>query len=282
MSEPRTHTLEAPGAMLYFDVRDNGGTGHPILLLIGSPMGASGFAALAEQFADRTVVTYDPLGTGRSQRTDGEPPGSAPGEHAEDLRRLLLALDAEPADVFGSSGGAVNALALAARHPRLIRTLVAHEPPAAQELPDREHVLAACADIRATYQRSGFGPAMAGFIALVSHAGPIPPGFPGQPGPDPAAFGLPAQDDRSRDDPLLGLHMTACPGYQHDFGALRAAPTRIVLGVGTQSAQMLAGRAAAAVAGRLGTTPVTFPGGHDGFLSDPEAFAAVLRTVLDG
>ena len=78
MSEPKTYTLEAPGAVLHYDVRDNGEAGHPVLLLIGSPMGASGFAALAEQFADRTVVTYDPRGTERSQRTDGEPPGSAP------------------------------------------------------------------------------------------------------------------------------------------------------------------------------------------------------------
>jgi pimeloyl-ACP methyl ester carboxylesterase len=282
MSEPKTYTLEVPGAVLHYDVRDNDGAGHPVLLLIGSPMGASGFTDLAEQFADRTVVTYDPRGTERSQRTDGQPPGSVPGDHAEDLRRLIQALDAGPVDVLGSSGGAVNALALVAGHPRLIGTLVAHEPPAAQELPDRQAILAACADIRETYQRSGFGPAMAAFIALVSYAGPIPPGFPGQAAPDPAVFGLPAQDDGSRDDPLLGLHMTACPGYQHDFDALRAAPTRIRLGVGTQSGQMLAGRAAVAVAERLGTTPVTFPGGHDGFRGDPGAFAAVLRTVVDG
>jgi pimeloyl-ACP methyl ester carboxylesterase len=282
MSLPKTYTLEAPGAVLCYDVREGGAAGQPVLLLAGAPMGASGFAALAEQFADRTVVTYDPRGTGRSQRTDGLPPGSEPGEHAEDLARLIQALDAGPADVFGSSGGAVNALALVARHPRLVRTLVAHEPPAAQELPDRETVLAACAGIRETYQRSGYGPAMARFIALVSHPGPIPPGFPVQPAADPAGFGLPAQDDGSRDDPLLGLHMTACTGYQHDFGALRAAPTRIILGAGTQSAQMLAGRAALAVAKRLGSTPVTFPGGHDGFLSEPAAFATLLRTVLDG
>jgi pimeloyl-ACP methyl ester carboxylesterase len=282
VSEPKTFTLEVPGAVLHYDVRDNGGAAHPVLLLAGAPMGASGFAALAEQFADRTVVTYDPRGTERSQRTDGQPPGSVPTEHAEDLRRLIQVLDAGPADVFGSSGGAVNALALVARHPRLVHTLVAHEPPAAQQLPDRELVLAACADIRQTYQRAGFGPAMATFLALVSHTGPIPPGFPGQPAPDPAAFGLPTEDDGSRDDPLLGLHMTACVGYQPDFDALRAAPTRILLGVGTQSGQMMAGRAAVAVAERLGTTPVTFPGGHDGFLTDPGAFAAVLRTALDG
>ena len=282
MTEPKTYTLETPGALLHYDVRDNGGAGHPVLLLIGAPMGASGFEALAEQFADRTVVTYDPRGTERSQRTDGEPPGSTPDEHAEDLRRLIQALDARAADVFGSSGGAVNALALVARDPRLIGTLVAHEPPTAQQLPDRESVLAACADIRETYQRSGFGPSMAKFLALASRPGPIPPGFPGQHAPDPAAFGLPAQDDGSRGDPLLGLHMTACVGHQYDFDALRAAPTRILLGVGTQSGQMLAGRAGVAVAESLGTAPVTFPGGHDGFLSDPGAFATILRTVLDG
>jgi pimeloyl-ACP methyl ester carboxylesterase len=283
MSEPKTYTLQAPGAVLHYDVREGGGgAGHPVLLLIGAPMGASGFAALAGQFADRTVVTYDPRGTERSQRTDGQPPGSEPGEHAEDLRALIQALDAGPADVFASSGGAVNALALVAGHPRLVATLVAHEPPAAGELPDREPVLAACAGIRETYQATGYGPAMAAFIALVSRPGPIPPGFSGQPALDPAAFGLPAHDDGSRDDPLLGLHMTACPGHRHDFDALRASPTRIILGVGAQSGQMMAGRAAVAVAERLATTPVTFPGGHDGFVTDPGAFAAVLRTVLDG
>lgn len=282
MSEPETHTLEVPGAVLRYDVRVGGEGEHPVLLLIGSPMGASGFAALADQFDDRTVLTYDPRGSDRSRRTDGEPPGSVPGEHAEDVRRLIEALGGGPVDVFGSSGGAVNGLALVATHPRLVRTLVAHEPPAAQELPDREAVLAANADIAETYQRSGFGPAMAKFMALVSHAGPIPSGFPGQPAPDPATFGLPSADDGLRDHPLLGLHIMACSGYQHDFDALRAAPTRIVLGVGSESGQLMPGRAAVAVAERLGSTPVTFPGGHAGFATDAGAFAAVLRPVLDG
>jgi pimeloyl-ACP methyl ester carboxylesterase len=282
VSEPQTYTLETPGAVLTYDVRENDGAAHPVLLLFGAPMGASGFAALARQFADRTVVTYDPRGTERSQRTDGRPPGSTPDEHAADVRRLIEVLDAGPADIFGSSGGAINALVLAAKQPELVRTLVAHEPPAARELPDGEVLLAACADIREIYQRDGLGPAMAKFIALVSQAGPIPPGFERQPAPDPAAFGLPVQDDGSRNHPLLGLHMTACSGQQLDLGALRAAPTRIVLGIGTQSSQLMPGRAAAVVAERLGTAPVTFPGGHDGFITGPDAFAEILRTVLDG
>src|SRR5215813_4307889 len=225
MTEPKTGTLDAPGAVLHYDVRRNDSSSQPVLLLIGSPMGAAGFATLAGHFADRTVVTYDPRGAGRSQRTDGARQ-STPDEHADDLHRLISALGAGPVDIFASSGGAVNALALVARHPEQVRTLVAHEPPAAQELPDREAALAACAGIKETYLREGFGPAMAKFIALVSYEGPIPAGFADQPGPDPAAFGLPAEDDGSRDDPLLGLNMPSTPGHHHDFDALRAAPCR--------------------------------------------------------
>jgi pimeloyl-ACP methyl ester carboxylesterase len=286
MTEPKTHTLDAPGAVLHYDVRDSDSATEPVLLLIGSPMDASGFTALAGYFTDRTVVTYDPRGAERSKRTDGALE-TTPDEHADDLHRLISALGAEPVDIFASSGGAVNALALVAKHPEQVRTLVAHEPPAAQELPDREAVLAACAGIHQTYQRDGFGPAMAQFIAMVSLAGPIPAGFADQPAPNPANFGLPTEDDGSRDHPLVGQNMLSCPGYRHDFGALRSGSTRIVVGVGADSGQAFPGRAAVAVAERLGTAPVTFPGGHGGFTdggfdptADPEAFAATLREVL--
>jgi pimeloyl-ACP methyl ester carboxylesterase len=286
MTEPQPHTLDVPGAVLHYDVRASDASSEPVLLLIGSPMGASGFGTLAGHFTDRTVVTYDPRGAERSKRTDGALQTTT-GEHADDLHRLILALGAGPVDIFASSGGAVNALALVAGHPEQVRTLVAHEPPAAQELPDRKPALAACEAIRETYHQAGFGPAMAKFIALVSYEGPLPDDFADRPGPDPASFGLPAGDDDSRDNPLLGLNMPATPGHLHDFGALRAAPTRIVVGVGAQSASQLAGRAAIAVAQRLGTAPVTFPGGHDGFTGgeygshgEPDAFAATLRQVL--
>ena len=286
MTQPETHSLDVPGAVLHYDVRSNDASTQPVLLIIGSPMGATGFGTLAGHFTDRTVVTYDPRGAERSKRTDGAL-RSTTDEHADDLHRLISALDAGPVDIFATSGGAVNALALVAKHPEQVHTLVAHEPPAAQELPDREPVLAACEAIHETYQREGFGPAMAKFIALASYEGPIPASFANQPGPNPANFGLPTQDDGCRDDPLVGLNMPSTADYQHDFAALHEAPTRIVVGVGAQSANMMAGRAGIAVAERLGTAPVTFPGGHDGFLGgeygrtgDPDAFATTLRKVL--
>jgi pimeloyl-ACP methyl ester carboxylesterase len=284
--ELKPHTLDVPGAALTYDIRPNDSSTEPVLLLIGSPMGAAGFGTLAGHFADRTVVTYDPRGVERSPKTDPTSP-STPDEHADDVHRLISELDAGPVDLFASSGGAVNALALVARHPEDVRILVAHEPPTAQVLPDRESALAACKDIHDTYLRSGMGPAMAKFIAIVSHKGPIPADYVDQPPPDPAMFGLPTEDDGSRTDPLVGQNIISCTHYEPDFDALRAASTRIVIAAGAESEGELAHRAAVAVADRLGTAPVIFPSHHGGFLGgeygqagDPDAFAAKLREVL--
>jgi pimeloyl-ACP methyl ester carboxylesterase len=249
-------------------------------------MGAGGFGTLARHFTDRTVVTYDPRGVERSKKAD-DTSKSTPDQHADDLHRLISKLGAGPVEMFASSGGAVNALALVAKHPEQVSTLVAHEPPAAQVLPDREHALAACADIHETYLRAGMGPAMAKFIAIVSYEGPIGPDYAGRPAPDPRMFGLPAQDDGSRNDPLLMQNMVTCTHYQLDFKALKDASTRIVIAVGAEGASTLANRAGVAVAARLGKAPVIFPGNHGGFLGgeygqhgDPKAFAATLREVL--
>jgi pimeloyl-ACP methyl ester carboxylesterase len=286
MNEPTPRTLDAPGATLIYDIRRNEASAERVLLLIGSPMAAAGFVTLAGHFTDRTVVTYDPRGAERSVKADPATE-STPDQHADDLHRVIAALDAGPVDIFASSGGAVNALALVAKHPEQVRTLVAHEPPAAQAVPDREAALAAARDVHETYRRAGFGPGMAKFIALVSHKGPIAADYVNQPAPDPAMFGLPAADDGSRNDVLLGQNMVTCPHYQFDFDALRAASTRIVIGAGAESEGELARRAGEAVAERLGTTAVTFPSGHGGFLGgeygqtgDPDGFAAKLREVL--
>jgi pimeloyl-ACP methyl ester carboxylesterase len=286
MTQAATRTLEVPGATLTYDVRD--GADHaPALFLIGSPMGAAGFGTLAGHFTDRTVMTYDPRGSERSVKSD---PMSTvtPDEHADDLHRLIQELGAGPVDLFASSGGAVNALALVARHPEDVRTLVAHEPPLASLLPDRENALATTRAIRETYERSGWGAGMAHFIAVVSHKGEFPDGFAAQPAPDPAMFGMPTDDDGNRTDPMLGSNMVTCTHYEPDFDALRAASTRIVVAAGAESDGEMAQRGAFAVAERLGTEPVTFPSGHGGFLGgeygqmgEPDAFATTLRRVLE-
>ena len=281
MTEPNTQALDLPGATLTYDVREaESESTEPVLLMIGAPMDASGFTTLAGHFRDRTVVTYDPRGVGRSPRADGVT-AATPDQHAEDLHQLICELDAGPVDIFASSGGAVNALALVTRDLAGVRTLVAHEPPLATVLPDRNEALAVTKDIHETYEGEGFGPAMAKFIAFTSVRGPTPPDFPNH-APNPADFGLPTEDDGSRDHPLLGPHMLYASRYEPDFDSLRQAPTRIVVAAGAESDGAFTYRAALAVAERLGTEAVIFPSHHGGFgqQGDPVAFAATLRRVL--
>ena len=287
MTAPTTHALDVVGATLTYDVRE-ADSPTPVLFLIGSPMGAGGFVTLASHFTDRTVVTYDPRGVERSPKADPASV-STPQQHADDLHRIITALGAGPVDLFASSGGAVNALALVATHPEDVRTLVAHEPPLAAILPDREGALAASRAVHDAYQQDGFGAGMAWFIGVVSHQGPFDPAYASQPAPDPAMFGLPTEDDGNRSDPLLGQNIISGTHFEPDFDALRAAPTRIVLAAGVESEGQLAHRGAIAAAERLGQQPVSFPSDHGGFLGgeygqagDPDAFAAKLREVLAG
>ncbi|CAN5335762.1 alpha/beta hydrolase [soil metagenome] len=281
-----TRTLEVPDATLTYDVRGPlpPADGTPPLLLIGQPMDASGFATLASYFPDRTVVTYDPRGLGRSTRSDGSE--NRPDLQAADLHLLIAALGAGPVDLFGSSGGAVTSLALVRAHPEDVRTLVAHEPPVIGVLPDAERAFAAEHRVKDTYDARGWGAGMASFIALSSWQGEFTDGFAAR-SPDPAVFGLPTGDDGARDDPLLSGASAPVTAYQPDFAALTAASTRIVIAAGIESEGLLTWRASAAIAAALGQELTVFPSNHGGFLGpdfgrpgQPEAFAARLREVL--
>lgn len=285
---PTTESLKVPGATLTYDVRRNDQSAKPTVLLIGSPMGAAGFVTLASHFPDRTVVTYDPRGVERSQKDDMATPVN-PDIHADDIHRIIDVLGDGPVDIFASSGGAVNAIALISRHPEQVRTLVAHEPPLAVVLPDRTAALDACRAVAETYQRNGFGHGMAHFIVLVSHEGPFASEFATQPSPEPGAFGLPDEDDGTRTDPLLGQNMISCTHYEPDLAALKSVPTRIVVAAGELSGETMASRSAHALADQLGLETTLLPGDHAGFLGgeygqmgDPDAFGTALRLVLGG
>jgi pimeloyl-ACP methyl ester carboxylesterase len=280
--------LETSGADIAYDVHGPLPTaeGRPPLLMIGQPMDAGGFSTLASLFPDRTVVTYDPRGLGRSTRRDGRVDHS-PTVQAGDVHALIEALGAGSAELFASSGGAVTAFALVAAHPDDVTTLVAHEPPLLTVLPDAAEAERARAAVRDAYEDAGWGAGMAAFIAMTSWHGEFGDEYFAQPAPDPAQFGMPATDDGSRDDPLLSDRSWAVSGYRPDFEALATAPTRVVIAVGEESRGTFTGRTAVATAERLGQQATVFPSHHGGFLGGefgyagrPEEFALRLREVL--
>jgi clorobiocin/coumermycin A biosynthesis protein CloN7/CouN7 len=272
-SDPTTHILDVPGARLYYERRGSG----PLLLLIGSPMDSTGFTPLASALADHyTVVTYDPRGIGNSSREDTTQ-DVTPAQQADDVHRLLSALGGQPADLFGSSGGAVVGLALVTAHPDQVQKLVAHEPPVTELLPDSAPLRAEIDDVIDTHQVEGAEKAMQKFM---THAG-LGAG-PAQEADAPQWEPSPEQLARMRatTEHFLAHLLRPTTRYRPDIQTLRAASTRIVVAGGATSKGQLANRTAVALADQLGTTVVDFPGDHGGFLALPEQFGRLLDQVL--
>lgn len=129
---------------------------------------------------------------------------------------------------------------------------------------------------------------MAAFVAMTSWEGEFTDAYFARPAPDPAAFGMPAEDDGSRDDPLLSDRSWAVSDHRPDVDAIAAAPTRVVIAVGEESRAVQTGRTSDAAAELLGQRVTVFPSHHGGFLDGefgypgkPDEFAARLREVLD-
>ena len=266
---PIVRSVTVPGARLHYEIRGSG----PLLLVIGSPMASAEFAPLADALAsDHTVVTYDPRGYANSPVDDPVAP-SGVEERADDVNAILDDLGAESADLFGSSGGAVTGLALVARHPGRVRTLVAHEPPLLELLPDAAEQRANAEAILDTFHRDGFGAAWMHFM--------VNAGFDVAPDEVPPGPTEPSEDEARQAARFFEIDLLPTTRYLPDIDALTNGPSRVVVGIGADSGPLLTYRTSVALCERLGTTPVEFPGDHGGFMGAPAEFADTLRTVLD-
>ena len=264
-----THSIDIPGGRLHYEVRGSG----PLILLIGAPMSGAHFVPLAEALAsDYTVVTHDPRGIAGSTLDDPEQ-DSTPDLRADDVALLLDALGAVSADVFGSSGGAVTGLALVTRHPERVKTLIAHEPPLLELLPDAAEQRTGVDEMVLTFEQEGLAAAMKKFMFSAgfddgAEGAPTPP--PGEPSPQDLADGA----------RFFAHELRGTTRYQPDITALKAGPARMVVGLGAASGRLVTYRTSTALAELLGLIPVEFPGDHGGFLGAPDAFAEALRAVL--
>jgi pimeloyl-ACP methyl ester carboxylesterase len=294
-----THSIPVPGARLHYEVRGSGA----LVLVVGSPMGTADFAPLADALAagaagpatsgfSHTVVTYDPRGYGGSPLQD--PAQESTAElRADDVAAILDDLGADSADVFGSSGGAVTGLALVARHPGRVRTLVAHEPPLLELLADADQQRAGTEEIIDTFHADGLPAAWMKFMinagfdltppadGVDRRAGAERPGVPedksGAPVPD-----EPSQQDLAEAVRFFDHDLRDTTRYLPDVASLRSGITRVVVGIGADSGHLVTHRTSTALADLLGSRPVEFPGDHGGFLGAPAEFADLLSRVLTG
>jgi pimeloyl-ACP methyl ester carboxylesterase len=265
---PTVRSVTVPGARLHYEIRGRG----PLVVVIGSPMASAEFAPLADALAgDHTVVTYDPRGYANSPVDDPDAP-SAVEQRADDVNAILDDLGAESVDVFGSSGGAVTGLALVTRHPGRVRTLVAHEPPLLELLPDAAEQRAGTEAIIDTFHRDGFEAAWMHFMRNA--------GFDVSPADAPSGPAEPSEDEIRQAARFFEIDLRPTARYLPDIDALKNGPSRIVVGIGVDSGRLVTYRTSVALCELLGSTPVAFPGDHGGFMGAPEEFAAALRTVL--
>lgn len=266
---PSITMVSTGDAELHVESRGRG----PALVLFGCPMDATAFVPLADQLAtDHLVVTTDPRGINRSRVADQDR-DVYPETLAADLIQILDHLDIDEASVFGSSGGAVAALAVALAHPTRIRTVIAHEPPLEELLEDRDALRANTEDMVTTYLSGDIEGAWQKFFGGADIAMPD---------------GAVAEWINGRSDPqeLADEHFffahTLRPStwWQPDLGALRDGPTHVVVGVGRESTGQVCDRTSATLASALGVVPAVFPGDHTGFIDDPVQSAVQITAIL--
>jgi pimeloyl-ACP methyl ester carboxylesterase len=267
--------LTVPGARLYYEVSGSG----PVLLLIpGGMADAAGFAPLVSFLEDNyTVVRYDPRGISHS-RFDGPAEDVPVAVHADDAHRVLKAIGDQPAFVLGHSGGAVIGLALVERHPELVQTYVAHEPPLVELLPEGDERRKDGQAIYDTYLEEGAGPAMEQFMTTAGLDESAPPVA-----MSPEAQEFMAQQMASMEQNLdffFAHYLLPVTSYMPDIATLHGASSKVLVGVGEASVGQETYDTALALAERLGTEAVVFPGDHIGMATHPEEFAETLDDVL--
>ncbi len=219
------------------------------------------------------MVTYDRRGFSRSHLDGPQDDDQRLACDTDDLRALLTHLGDQPATVFGNSSGAIVALELLSHSPELVRTAVAHEPPAVSLLPDAAAWQAFFDGVYDTYRTSGIPAAMRQFATAFSDA-------------DRRA--LHRQAMRPDNSPYreanaiywMDHELRQYPRVDLDIDALAAHADRLVLAGGRKSRGGLAYRTSEALAAKLGFEILELPGGHFGCVTEPAAFASELLAAL--
>ncbi|WP_117210211.1 alpha/beta hydrolase [Allorhizocola rhizosphaerae] len=276
MREPTIGRLAVPGAELHYEVR---GAGPPLLIIPTGNGDATPFEPLANLIADRyTVITYDRRGFSRSPLLSRVETHRRLADDVADARRLLERLAGTHAYVFGSSSGAIIALALLEHHPRHVRALVCHEPPLASVLPDATRWLDFYADLYIVYRDRGPDEARRMFRSRMGMQESTRP---------PKAFEQPPARlaemlDRLRRNQVFWFEheIRTYPAYRPDLAKLAEVADRLILAGGNTSREHFPYRPNVALAERLGLPMWHLPGGHVGYVTHPVEFAAALTGRL--
>lgn len=239
------------------------GKGPALLLIPGGNGDGRPFGPIASLLAGRfTVVTLDRRGY--SQSAEVAIPSNRLAADVADVRSVITAVGGHVA-VFGSSSGAIVGLELMRHAPALVNTLVAHEPPLTALLTEAADWRKTLEGVVATYRAEGVDAAMRTFSEAVFGDGEFRPR-------EGAAL---ANAKRWLEHELVQY---ACMPFDAD--ALSPHAGKILVGVGKDVPNAMPYRTAIETAKAIGCELIDFPGGHIGFVTHAEEFAATLVSAL--
>lgn len=269
--------LPVQGALLAYQCL---GTG-PVLLTIP---GANGDASIFDDVApylgqDLTLCTYDRRGYGNSTLITSSPADLAMPQRlqrdVDDAAELLSHVSGgEPGLVFGTSSGAVVALELLRRHSGLVGFLIAHEPPLAYVLEGTwaEETYAVFEGIHQTYLAHGIDAATAGFLG---------PGAANSTDVETQAayHALADPAKRANAELFYGHEIAAYTAVNASMPELLGLKEKFVMDVG-ERCNIPSCNISAILASRVGTDLYVTPGGHLGYVSEPEGFAKKVLSIF--
>ncbi|GHO48816.1 alpha/beta fold hydrolase [Ktedonospora formicarum] len=263
--------LKAPGAQISYEVSGSG----PLFILIPGAAGVGEvFRPLARELNSQyQVLTYDRRGFSRSRLDGPQDYDHRLSTDADDARRLIEHLTNQPAIVFGNSSGAIVALEVLTQYPKLVQTVVAHEPPVVSLLPDASEWWAFFDGVYDTYRKDGVSNALHQFASAVV-----------------------GDTDRQVMEHARAKHANAYtmtntvywlehelrqyPRVAFDLAVLRAHTRQIMLVGGHDAQGKVSYQASKILAKQLGREIVNLPGGHLGFMAHPIEFAKELIHAL--
>ncbi|WP_394868294.1 alpha/beta fold hydrolase [Staphylococcus borealis] len=271
-------TLELQGAKLRYHKVGNG----PVIIFIPGANGTGDiFMPLAQQLKDKfTVVAVDRRGYGQSELTEPLPEEAINPDSryrvkrdAQDIAELAKSLSDEPVYVLGSSSGSIVAMHVLKEHPDVVKKIAFHEPPINTFLPDATYWQDKNAEIIDIAINEGMPQAMKlfGETLQISKL-------------DQQYMSKPAQaendaDSKKRFDEMLGWFKYEIRQYTESdisIDDFKKHKDIITLLNGTASKGSFPQEVNFFISEETGINIIDIPGGHLGYVQEPEGFANVL------